>query len=64
MDRKELYRKTGCPEQLFGVRNFQFTDGKAAGMRGIDLYNATGLRMTVLPDRGLDIASLQMRSNS
>ena len=38
MDRKELYRKTGCPEQLFGVRNFQFTDGKAAGMRGIDLY--------------------------
>ena len=52
MDRKELYRKTGCPEQLFGVRNFQFTDGKAAGMRGIDLYNATGLRMTVLPDRG------------
>ncbi|MCD7908924.1 MAG: aldose 1-epimerase family protein, partial [Clostridium sp.] len=54
-------RRVGDISQLAGARQFVFTDGSARGMRGIDIDNGSGLRFTLLPDRGLDIAWNQFR---
>jgi hypothetical protein len=53
--REELMKRIGDTSQLFGVRKSVLDDGAGRGMRIIDVYTATGLKFTVLPDRGMDI---------
>lgn len=60
MEKKELYRRVGCAEQLFGARNMKLSGGKAEGMNVIEIYNASGMQAMVLPDRGMDIACLKL----
>lgn len=60
MDKKEIYRRVGCTEQLFGVREMRLKGGKTEGMNAVEMYNAVGMRLLVLPDRGMDIASLNL----
>ncbi len=55
MNRKELLKHIGSVEQVGGIRDFTFNDGKAKGVRGIEI-NTGKLRFIVLPDRGMDIA--------
>lgn len=53
--REDLMKRIGDTSQLFGVRKSVLDDGAGRGMRVIDVNTATGLRFTVLPDRGMDI---------
>ena len=48
----------GNKNQLFSVKNYVMTDGKANGTRAIDVINGKGLFMTILPDRCMDIYQL------
>ena len=53
-----MLKYTGNQAQLFSVKNYIITGGKADGTRAIDVINGKGLFMTVLPDRCLDIYQL------
>ncbi len=61
MDTRELMRYVGDASQLFGVRDYRLIGSKADGMRAVDLFTSKGLTLTVLPDRGMDIARLNYR---
>jgi len=51
----ELGRLTSTMDQLAGVRLAELSDGRARGMRTADVWTGSGLRFSVLLDRGLDI---------
>lgn len=55
MTKRELLKKIGSVEQIGGIRDFTFNDGRAKGVRAIEI-NTGKLRFTVLPDRCMDIA--------
>ncbi|MGB8798443.1 MAG: aldose 1-epimerase family protein [Candidatus Aquilonibacter sp.] len=57
----ELGRRIGRPEQLGGIREFTFRDGRALGVRAFDVSSGAGLRFTSLADRALDVCSLEFR---
>ena len=54
----------GKPEQLFSVREGRFSGGKADGVRFIEVDNGTGLNVTLLPDRCLDIYQVRINGRS
>ena len=64
MERMDLYRLTGSSDQLFGVRDYSLHGGKAEQMRALELYNQSGLSLTVLPDRGMDLAALKYKGTN
>ena len=47
--------------QLGGTRSYELTDGWARGMRATDVDTGSGLRYSVLPDRGMDISLASFR---
>jgi galactose mutarotase-like enzyme len=51
----ELQRMTGCMDQLAGIRLVEYADGRRRGMRAADVWTGSGLRFTILFDRGMDI---------
>ncbi len=53
--RAELTARVGDPLQIAGARGSVLTDGKAEGVRAIDVSTGTGFSFTVLPGRGMDI---------
>ena len=55
MKKAEILKRVGSIEQIGGVRDFVFNDGKAKGVRAIEV-NTGIIRFTILPDRGMDIA--------
>ena len=54
--RRELSRRVGDITQIAGIRPYELTDGKAKGVRAADFRTGSGLRFSVLLDRGLDIS--------
>ena len=54
----------GCPDQLFGVREGRISGGKAEGVRFVELDNGTGLNLTLLPDRCLDVYQVRFHGKS
>ena len=50
--------------QLFDVREYKFTGGKAEGTRAIDVWNGANLHFTVLPDRCLDIFTVRYKNKN
>lgn len=63
MDRKELLKHIGSVEQIGGIRDFKINDGRAKGVRVIEI-NTGNLRFSVLPDRCMDIAHAYYRGDS
>ena len=63
MTRQELLRRVGSVEQIGGIRDVTFNDGKAKGVRAIEV-NTGLLRFTVLPDRCMDIAQADYRGTA
>lgn len=63
MKRAELLKVIGSVEQIGGIRDFTFNDGKAKGVRAIEI-NTGSLRFTVLPDRCLDIAQAYYKNEA
>lgn len=49
-------QRIGHQAQMAGTRHVILNDGPAKGTAAIDVDTGTGLRFTVLPDRGLDIS--------
>lgn len=58
MTREQVMKRVGDITQVCGVRMGRVDDGRGLGMRTIELTSGTGFQMTLLPDRGLDIAHL------
>ncbi len=63
MTRRELLKRIGSVEQIGGVRDFTFNDGKKKGVRAIEI-NTGKVRFTVLPDRCMDIAQAYYKGNA
>lgn len=56
----EVMARTGRLQQLCGVRAVRLTEGAEAGVRAVDLYTER-LRVSVYPDRGMDVGTLLYR---
>ncbi len=63
MTRSELLKRIGSVEQIGGVRDVTYNDGKAKGVRALEI-NTGKLRFTVLPDRCMDIAQADYRGEA
>ena len=61
MEYIEKLKYIGNRNQLFTVKNYIMTDGKANGVRAIDIDNGKGLFLTLLPDRCMDIYQLKYK---
>lgn len=55
MKKQELLKHIGSVEQIGGIKDYTFNDGKAKGVRVIEV-NTGVLRFSILPDRCMDIA--------
>ncbi|MCF7818358.1 MAG: aldose 1-epimerase family protein [Kiritimatiellales bacterium] len=55
MNEKELKSYVGSMDQLARIRTSVLDDGRGRGIRMADIDNGSGLRFTVLLDRGMDI---------
>ena len=63
MNKKELLKYVGSVEQIGGIRDISFNDGKAKGVRAIEV-NTGNLRFTILPDRCMDIAQAHYKGQA
>lgn len=63
MNRIELMRRIGSVEQVGGIRDFTFNDGRANGVRAIEI-NTGELRFTILPDRCMDVAQAYYKNQA
>ena len=63
MNRIELLKYVGSVEQIGGIRDYTFNDGKAKGVRAIEV-NTGNLCFTILPDRCMDIAQASFKGQA
>lgn len=56
MEKDKLLRYVGNQSQLGGTRSYTLADGWGRNLRCIDIDSGSGLKYTVLPDRGMDIS--------
>ena len=61
MKKHELLCYIGDYSQLFGIKEYTLTQGKAKGVRAFDINNGAGLEFTVLADRCLDIGKMAFK---
>ena len=59
--RSEILKRVADIRQLMTAQPFELQDGSARGTRGVRLYNAAGLDMDVITDRGMGIAQLSWK---
>src|SRR5258705_2130493 len=59
--RGELTQRVGDMSQIAGIRASRLEGGRADGVRALDFTCGDGLRFTVLPDRCMDIPTLEYR---
>ena len=57
----DLRDQIGDPSQIASVRHLRFDSGPAAGERLIEVRNAVGLCVNLLPDRCLDLGQVWMK---
>jgi hypothetical protein len=57
----ELVSRVGDPRQIAGAAPCVLADGKANGVRAVEIETGGGLHLTVLPGRGMDIAGAAFR---
>jgi len=63
MNKQELLKYVGSVEQIGGIRDVTYNDGRAKGVRAIEV--STGdLTFTVLPDRCMDIAQASFKGKA
>lgn len=58
---KTLLKKLGNMDQIAGIRESVLLRGRGEGTKIAEVYNASGLRFTVLPDRCMDIYDLSYK---
>lgn len=59
--RREIESRVGNLYQIGGTRHVEFTEGRAKGVRGIEVRSGAGLDFTIVTDRGLDIADFSYK---
>ena len=64
MDKRQLLRYIGDYSQMFGIKEYEHSGGKAKGVKAFDIYNGAGLEFTVLADRCLDIGRLTFKGDN
>lgn len=60
MDRIDMLKKTGTMQQLAYVRNVTVQEGRANGLRAVEVKNGD-LRFVAMADKCLDVAELEYR---
>jgi hypothetical protein len=55
----ELRQRVGDMGQLAAIRSAMLNEGNEMGVQALDFYTGSGLRFTVLPDRGMDISAAE-----
>ncbi len=58
IQKEELLKRVGDISQVGGVKMYEFTDGLARGIRAADIKTPSGIDMSILLDRGMDISNL------
>ena len=61
--RRDIAASAGSSAQFFGVRLMTLGDGGERGVRLLEFRTGTGLRFTVMIDRGFDIAECEYRGH-
>ncbi len=61
INKNDIFKYTGDISQVFGAKQYIFAEGRARGMRGVDINNGSGLMFTLLPDRAMDISLLSYK---
>jgi galactose mutarotase-like enzyme len=56
--RKQYHEYIGDYSQLLGIKDYVFASGRARGVKAYDVKNGSGLELTILADRCLDIPYL------
>lgn len=64
ISKEDLKRYVGSFSQVMGAREYSLRGGKQEGVKAVEMFNDTGLRFTILPDRGMDIVSANYRGKS
>ncbi len=59
-----LLRHTGNPDQIFYAQRLRLAGDKADGLEAVDIDNGGGMRLLVLPGRGLDIGRLSWKGTN
>lgn len=59
--RTELLKKLGNISQIAGIRESEILRGPGEGIKIAEVYNAAGLRFTVVPDMGMDLFDLSYK---
>ncbi|WP_316670112.1 aldose 1-epimerase family protein [uncultured Propionibacterium sp.] len=63
MNRNETLARVGSMQQLAFVRSVRHEDGRAGGMRTVEVKNGP-LRFTAMADKALDVAALEYRGQN
>lgn len=56
-----MLKYAGDFSQLFGIKEYTLSGGKASGVKAFDVKTGSGLEFTVIADRCLDIAGLSFK---
>jgi hypothetical protein len=62
MKKDDLRKRVGDMSQLGGIKLYELQDGMGKGIRAADINSPSGVNITVLIDRGMDISSLNYKS--
>jgi hypothetical protein len=62
--REELLARIGDPLQIAGARSAVLTDGKADGVRAVEVATGSGFCFTILPGRSMDIPFASYKGKS
>jgi hypothetical protein len=62
--KQELMKRAGDISQIAGAKQYILEDGKARGVRAVDVKAGGGLSFTILPDRGMDIGKNHLSSTN
>ncbi|MEI6049801.1 MAG: aldose 1-epimerase family protein [Bacteroidota bacterium] len=59
--KRQMLKYVGDFSQIFGIKEYTISGGRAKGVKAFDVKNGSGLEFTVLADRCLDIAGLSFK---
>jgi len=62
LNKNEILKRIGDISQFGELKTYEFTDGLSRGVRAVDVKSLSGIDMTVLIDRGLDISYFSYKS--
>ena len=64
MEFKKIQEYIGNMSQVFSVKEYFLSNGKARGVHAVDICNNTGLELTLLPAKGLDIYQVRYKGKN